>query len=121
MWALCSAESCATCPLASRGPTRRRKDGVRTLQTSVSKAATSTRQREQKTGAFKERYKIRSGIESTNAELKSRHRAGSLRVRGTGPLPLAEPGLLRLCFASVPDEALRVGPQRVVDAVYRGA
>ena len=29
-----------------------------------------------------ERYKIRSGIESTNAELKSRHGARSMRVRG---------------------------------------
>jgi len=52
------------------------------LQTSVAKAATATRQREQQTSEFKERYKIRSGIESTNAELKSRHGAGSMRVRG---------------------------------------
>jgi len=82
MWVTFSAASCEGCPLATRCPTRRRKDGRRTLQTSVNAAATRTRQREQQTSRFKDRYKIRSGIESTNAELKSRHGAGGLRVRG---------------------------------------
>ena len=82
LWARFSKEGCATCSLASRCPTRLLKSDARTLQTSVNKAATATRQREQQTSEFKEEYKIRSGIESTNAELKSRHGAGSMRVRG---------------------------------------
>ena len=36
---------------------------------------------EQETPEFKERYKIRSGIEATNSELKRSHRLGKLRVR----------------------------------------
>jgi hypothetical protein len=38
---------------------------------------------------FKERYKIRSGIESTNAELKGPHGIGKLRVRGAKRVKLA--------------------------------
>ena len=81
-WSKFATAQCAGCALAARCPTKIRRDGVRTLRTQRSKAATAARQREQQTAAFKERYKIRSGIESTNAELKSRHGAGSLRVRG---------------------------------------
>ena len=38
---------------------------------------------------FKERYKIRSGIESTNAELKGKHGLRKLRVRGEDRVKLA--------------------------------
>lgn len=38
---------------------------------------------------FKERYKIRSGIESTNAELKGKHGMKKLRVRGGERVKLA--------------------------------
>lgn len=89
MWVTFSAARCEGCPLAPRCPALRRKDGRRTLQTSVNAAATRTRQREQQTSRFKERYKIRSGIESTNAELKSRHGAGGLRVRGKARVEMA--------------------------------
>ncbi|MCP3957194.1 MAG: transposase [bacterium] len=89
LWATFSSTSCEDCPLAARCPTKRRKDGRRTLHRSVAGAATQTRQREQQTPAFKERYKIRSGIESTNAELKSRHGAGELRVRGKARVNMA--------------------------------
>ncbi|MFT6144883.1 MAG: hypothetical protein ACJAV2_002769 [Myxococcota bacterium] len=82
IWARFSRETCEGCPLAQQCPTRRLKSGGRTLQTSVRGAATKIRQREQQTREFRERYKIRSGIESTNAEMKSRHGAGSLRIRG---------------------------------------
>jgi len=72
---------CASCPLVDRCPTRRTADGDRALRFRDVKAATATRQREQQEPAFKEQYKLRSGIESTNAELKGRHGAGELRVR----------------------------------------
>lgn len=75
------ADRCATCPLAARCPTRLLADGTRKLRWRDTRAATATRQRQQRAAAFKERYRIRSGIESTNAELKGRHGAGNLRVR----------------------------------------
>jgi hypothetical protein len=58
-------------------------------------AATATRQREQQEPAFKEDYKLRSGIESTNAEIKGRHGAGDLRVRGKSRVELA------MCFKAL--------------------
>lgn len=48
--------------------------------------ATARRQSEQRTPAFREAYKIRSGIESTNAQLKGRHGAARIRVRGEDPM-----------------------------------
>lgn len=89
MWVTFSSDCCEGCPLAARCPTRRRKDGRRTLQSSRAAAATQARQREQQTSAFKDQYRIRSGIESTNAELKSRHGAGNLRVRGEARVNMA--------------------------------
>jgi hypothetical protein len=41
----------------------------------------SQRRREQETEAFKERNNIRAGIESTNAETKTRHGMRRLRAR----------------------------------------
>lgn len=38
---------------------------------------------------FKERYKVRSGIERTNSELKGKHGLGRLRVRGAQRVKLA--------------------------------
>lgn len=81
---------CAACPLADRCPTRARTHTEdRTLRWRDGKAATETRQREQQEPAFKEDYKLRSGIESTNAEIKGRHGAGDLRVRGRERVALA--------------------------------
>lgn len=75
------ADRCATCLLAARCPARLLADGTRKLRWRDTRAATATRQRQQRTASFKEGYRIRSGIESTNAELKGRHGAGNLRVR----------------------------------------
>jgi len=79
--AIFDGETCATCPLAARCPTRRTADGDRVVRWRQDKAATATRQRDQQQPAFKAKYKLRSGIESTNAEFKGRHGAGDLRVR----------------------------------------
>ena len=43
--------------------------------------AVSQRRMEQETPEFKERYKIRSGIEATNSEAKRCHGLAKLRVR----------------------------------------
>lgn len=82
--------SCFGCPFADRCPTRKvanRED--RTLTWRDVKAASETRQREQKEPAFKDGYRIRSGIESTMAELKGRHGADDLRVRRRDRVELA--------------------------------
>jgi hypothetical protein len=83
-------KTCGGCPMAGRCPTRmvaRTQDRVLTWRDV--KAATATRQREQQEPAFKEAYKIRSGIESTMAEIKSRHGAADLRVRRRDRVELA--------------------------------
>jgi hypothetical protein len=89
LWAKFSTAHCENCPLAARCPTRLIKTGDRTLRCRTASAATAHRQRLQRTDQFKERYKKRSGIESTNAELKSRHGADDLRVRGQEPVTLS--------------------------------
>lgn len=74
--------ACAGCPCAGRCPTRPSgPGGDRVLRWRPAAAATAMRQHEQRERAFKEAYRLRSGIESTNAELKGRHGAKKLRVR----------------------------------------
>lgn len=84
-----SAAHCADCPLAGLCPTVRLADGSRQLRRSRASIATESRQHEQKTAAFKESYRIRSGIEATNSTLKRRHGLRKLRVRGRGRVELA--------------------------------
>jgi hypothetical protein len=83
-------EHCRGCPLAGRCPTRVvAKTGDRVLNWRDVKAATATRQREQREPAFKEAYKIRSGVESTMEEFKGRHGGRNLRVRRQQRVELA--------------------------------
>lgn len=84
-----SADHCATCPLAEACPARRLVSGERRLRWRDRIAATACRQHEQTTSAFKDDYRARSGIESTNAELKGRHGARKLRVRHAPRVQLA--------------------------------
>jgi len=79
--AIFSQAQCAGCPLAERCPTRLLKSGDRLLRWRDVKAATATRQLEQRESRFKEDYKIRSGVESAAGEYKGRHGAKKLRVR----------------------------------------
>ena len=89
-YATFSGKDCAACPFAETCITRRiAQSEDRTLRWRDTKAATETRQREQQTPAFKEMYKLRSGIESTNAELKGRHGLNDIRVRGKERVELA--------------------------------
>lgn len=82
--------ACATCPFAQTCATQRRAHtDDRVLVWRPPAAATASRQREQQERAFKQAYKIRSGIESTNAEFKGRHGAQKLRVRGGDRVDLA--------------------------------
>ena len=89
LYARFSAENCVGCPLAALCPTRELNDGDRQLRHSPAYIATELRQVEQQQAPFRERYCIRSGIESTNNEAKNYHGLGDLRVRGKPQVTLA--------------------------------
>jgi hypothetical protein len=79
---------CQGCSLLANCPvTLQKKYAV--LAFSQPETVSSQRRREQETKAFKERNNIRAGIESTNAEMKTRHGMGHLRVRGQPRVELA--------------------------------
>ena len=84
-----SAATCAHCPVAAQCPTRRFANGTRQIRRARTTIATEVRQAEQRSTSFKDQYRMRSGIESTNRELKSRHGLGDLRVRGKPRVSLA--------------------------------
>ena len=84
-----SSEHCQGCPFSTRCPTRELVGGDRQLRRSPAKIATEQRQAEQQSAEFKDRYRKRSGVESTNNELKDRHGLGDLRVRGKPRVELA--------------------------------
>ena len=76
------ASACATdCPLRGQCPTEKRGDETRVLRYTAADVAVARRRIEQETPEFKERHKIRLGIEATNSELKRCHGLGKLRVR----------------------------------------
>jgi hypothetical protein len=78
--AIFSPAQCAGCELRSACPTQTRR-GKRVLRYRPSEVAVAQRRIEQETPEFKERHKIRSGIEATNSELKRSHGLAKLRVR----------------------------------------
>ena len=63
------------CPLRGQCPTEQR-GGLRALRFTRADVALARRRVEQETPAFKERYKLRSGIEATNSELRRCHGLG---------------------------------------------
>jgi hypothetical protein len=71
---------CRRCPLRDVCPTQKR-GATRVLKFNRADVAVARRRVEQQTPEFKERHKIRSGIEATNSELKRCHGMGKLRVR----------------------------------------
>ena len=78
--AVFDASQCRGCPLRHVCPTEKRRGG-RMLKFTKADVAVAQRRVEQETDEFKERHKIRSGIEATNSELKRRHGMAKLRVR----------------------------------------
>lgn len=89
VFAVFSAEHCADCPYAAGCPASKLRDGTRRLRKRPAAIATEVRQYEQRQPPFKTRYKIRSGVESTNREAKQRHGLAKPRVRGRARLELA--------------------------------
>jgi hypothetical protein len=79
-----AARACVGCPFRNQCPIVNTDDGRYVLQYSDRKRRLAARRREQETKVFKERYALRSGIESTNSGLKNRLGLGKLLVRGRG-------------------------------------
>lgn len=88
MLAIFGAAQCGKCPLREQCPTEQRGDD-RVLKFTRSDVAVARRRAEQQTAEFKERYKIRSGIEATNSEIKRCHGFAKPRVRGRRRIALA--------------------------------
>ena len=86
--AVFAMEQCRKCELRESCPTRIRGD-QRVLTMRPAEVAVAQRRNEQQTARFKERYKIRSGIEATNSELKRCYGLGKPRVRRRPRIGLA--------------------------------
>ena len=73
--------ACCACAFYDQCPATKKRDGYQ-LDHTAKQRRTAARRREESTDAFRERYKTRGGIESTNSALKRRTGLGQLRVRG---------------------------------------
>jgi hypothetical protein len=78
------AGTCSECPFRKQCPIQKTHDGRFILEFTDKDQRLAGRRREQETEVFKERYALRSGIESTNSGLKNRLGLRRLRVRGRG-------------------------------------
>ena len=72
---------CARCAYRNQCPVQETPDGYH-LEHTAKQRRVAGRRREQDTEVFRQRYRRRSGIESTNSGLKRRTGLGRLRVRG---------------------------------------
>jgi hypothetical protein len=76
-----AAAHCARCASRAQCPVAETADGYH-LEHTAQQRRVAERRREQQTEVFRQRYRRRSGIESTNSGLKRRTGLGRLRVRG---------------------------------------
>jgi hypothetical protein len=74
--------ACGPCEYSDQCPVTKRRNGYQ-LDHTAKQHRTASRRHEEATDVFRERYKIRGGIESTNSGLKRRTGMGRLRVRGS--------------------------------------
>lgn len=79
-----AAAACEGCPFRTSCPIHQTRDGRYELDFTDKDHRIAGRRREQETPVFAERYRTRSGIESTNSGLKNRLGLDRLRVRGGG-------------------------------------
>ena len=73
--------ACGQCEFFEQCPVEKTSNGYQ-LKHNTKERRTAGRRREAATDVFKERYKIRGGIEGTNSGLKRKMGLGKLRVRG---------------------------------------
>ena len=79
-----AAELCSGCRFREQCPIVKNRKGRFVLEISDKERRLAGRRQEQETPVFRERYAMRSGIESTNSGLKNLLGLGQLRVRGRG-------------------------------------
>jgi hypothetical protein len=72
---------CFGCPFQDDCPGRIQKTGKRRIKWNQKSGKLAYRRQYQKTDEFKEKYKIRSGIEATFSQLKNTHGGKRLKVR----------------------------------------
>jgi len=73
--------ACSQCEYVDECPVKKSRHGYH-LDHTAKERRLAGRRREESTGVFRERYRIRGGIEGTNSSLKRRTGLGHLRVRG---------------------------------------
>jgi Transposase DDE domain len=78
------AAACEGCPFRTSCPIHKTRNGRYELDFTDKDHRLAGRRREQETPVFADRYRMRSGIESTNSGLKNRLDLKRLRVRGRG-------------------------------------
>jgi len=76
-----SESDCSQCEFRKQCPVKKTRDGYQLDHTAKDRRLAS-RRKEQATEVFRDRYKIRGGIEGTNSGLKRKTGLGRLRVRG---------------------------------------
>jgi len=75
------ASACGQCEFIDECPVEKCRDGYR-LDHTAKQRRLAGRRREENTEVFRQRYRIRGGIEGTNSGLKRKTGLGQLRVRG---------------------------------------
>jgi hypothetical protein len=73
--------ACGQCDFAAECPVKKNGDSY-SLEHTAKQRRLTARRREEHTEVFRERYRVRGGIEGTNSGLKRRTGLGRLRVRG---------------------------------------
>ena len=111
-------EACESCALLAVCPVKlnRTRDGY-AVTVDLRAANLERRRRALASGAFKERYRIRAGIEATVSELKRRHGLGALRVRGRWRVELAVYLKALACNIKRMVRALTPKPEAIVPAM----
>jgi hypothetical protein len=97
--------ACSRCAFVEECPATKHGDGYR-LEHTAKQRRLAGRRREEATEVFRERYRVRAGIEGTNSGLKRRTGLGQLRVRGRPAvfnaiyLKIAGWNILRACVCT---------------------
>jgi len=76
--------ACSRCEFVEECPVTKHSDGYR-LEHTAKQRRLAGRRREEATEAFRDRYRVRSGIEGTNSGLKRRTGLGQLRAYPNNP------------------------------------
>ena len=118
--------ACGRCDYFEECPVQKGRDGYQVDHTAQQRR-TAGRRREEATDVFRQRYRVRSGIEGTNSGLKRRTGLGQLRVRGRPAvfrsilLKVTGWNILRASACAKMREIVYERAQRAVFYLYLGA